>query len=229
MPENAAVSVAHPMTTCRRDTVAEGFKGLRVGQGNLLPEDAPQPVLYIVACGGRPSGQLPAFVVFAQEQGWDVCVIATPDALKFFDAEPLAELTGHPVRSQYKHPDEPDVLPPADAFIIAPASFNTINKLAQGISDTLALGLLNEGLGMGLPMVAVPWPNVWLARHPAFVRSAGLLREWGVRFVLDPSRLPKADETPAVFPWDELHAELLTLRPLERLRAVRNECGPAFR
>ena len=59
---------------------------------------AKQPVLYVIACGGRPGGQLPAFVSFAQEQGWDVCVIATPAGTKFLDAERLADLTGHPVR-----------------------------------------------------------------------------------------------------------------------------------
>lgn len=181
-----------------------------------MPPADHQPVLYVVACGGSPAAQLPEFVSVARAQGWDVCVIATPDALKFFDPDPLAELTGHPVRSQYKRPDEPDVLPPADVFVIAPASFNTVNKLAQGISDTLALGLLNEGLGKGLPMIVVPWPNVWLAQHPAFVRSVALLREWGARFVLDHDRLPRANETPAVFPWDELRAELLTLRSSER-------------
>jgi len=173
---------------------------------------APLPVLYIIACGGRPAGQLSAFVGFAQQQGWDVCVIATPDGTKFLDANELAELTNHPVRSQYKQPDEPDVLPPANAFVIPPATFNTINKWAQGISDTLALGLLNEAVGLGLPMVAVPWPNVALARHPVFVRSVATLREWGVRVILDPARLPGASETPATFPWDELHTEVIKLR-----------------
>jgi phosphopantothenoylcysteine synthetase/decarboxylase len=170
------------------------------------------PVLYLIACGGRPAGQLPEFVRFAQEQGWDVCVIASPDGTKFLDAAHLAELTGHPVRSQYKHPDEPDVLPPADAFVAAPATFNTINKWAQGISDTLALGLLNEAVGLGLPMVAVPWPNVALYRHPVFQRSVAALREWGVRVILDPGRLPRADVGPAMFPWEELRAELIDLR-----------------
>lgn len=172
----------------------------------------PQPVLYVVACGGRPGGQLPAFVGFAQEQGWDVCVIATPDGTKFIDGKLLAELTSHPVRSQYKRPDEPDVLPPADAFVVAPATFNTINKWAQGISDTLALGLLNEAVGLGLPMAAAPWPNVALARHPVFVRSVATLRDWGVSVILDPARLPGANEDPAVFPWDLVQAELLRLR-----------------
>src|ERR1700732_813328 len=96
-----------------------------------------RPVLYVIACGAYPAGRLPTFVGFAQQQGWDVCVIATPDGTRFLDVGHLAGQTDHPVRSRSKHPDEPDVLPPADAFVIAPATFNTINKLAQGISDTL--------------------------------------------------------------------------------------------
>jgi phosphopantothenoylcysteine synthetase/decarboxylase len=171
------------------------------------------PVLYVIACGAGPARQLPAFVRAAQREGWDVCVITTPAGATFLDADRMAELTGHPVRVRYKHPDEPDVLPPADAFAIAPATFNTINKLAAGISDTLALGLLNEAVGLGLPVVAAPWPNSALARHPVFQASVARLRDWGVRVILDPSRLPGAgDEDAAVFPWPELHAALPSLR-----------------
>lgn len=169
----------------------------------------PRPVvLYVIACGGRPAGQLPEFVRFAQSKGWDVCVIATPDGTKFLDITQLADLTGHPVRVNYKHPDEPDALPLPDAFVIAPATFNTINKLAAGISDTLALGLVNEAVGLGLPIVAAPWPSIQLYRHPVFLRSIAALREWGVTVIIDPMHLPQAGENPAVFPWDELRTEL---------------------
>jgi phosphopantothenoylcysteine synthetase/decarboxylase len=163
-----------------------------------------QPVLYVVACGGYPSGHLAGFVAFAKGQGWDVCVIATPDGMKFLDAPALAGLTGHPVRSQYKDPGEADVLPPADAFVVAPATFNTVNKWARGISDTLALGLLNEATGQGLPIVAAPWPNANLMRHPAFQRSIADLRGWGVQVILDPERPAGA----AAFPWDQVRAKL---------------------
>ena len=176
-----------------------------------MPPAQKQPVLYVIACGGPASAHLPAFVAFAQAQGWDVCVIATPDGMKFLDPDPLAEQTGHPVRSQYKQPDEPDVLPPADAFVVAPATFNTINKWAQGISDTLALGLLNEATGYGLPIVAVPWPNAGLMRHPAFQRNIADLRQWGVRVILDPAR-PAQPGGSAAFPWDELRTALADLR-----------------
>jgi phosphopantothenoylcysteine synthetase/decarboxylase len=169
-------------------------------------------VLYVIACGGRPAGQLPEFVRFAQSEGWDVCVIATPDGTKFIDANQLEELTGHPVRVHYKHPGEPDVLPPPDALVIAPATFNTVNKLAAGLSDTLALGLVNEAVGLGLPIIAVPWPSIQLYRHPAFQRSIATLRDWGVTVLMDPAHLPQATKEPAIFPWEALRAELVKLQ-----------------
>jgi phosphopantothenoylcysteine synthetase/decarboxylase len=169
-----------------------------------------KPVLYVVAGGGPPAAGLAGFVRSAQRQGWDVCVITTPDGARFTDVGELARLTGHPVRDRYKDPGDPDVLPPADAFVIAPATFNTINKLACGISDTLALGLVNEAVGLGLPIIAVPWPNSALARHPAFRRSLAELRDWGVTIIFDPDRLPPArvDGASLPFPWPQLEAEL---------------------
>jgi len=165
-------------------------------------------VLYVIACGGPPAGRVADFVRVAQRLGWDVAVVATPDGAKFLDAGQLAELTGHPVRVNYKQPGETDVLPPADAMVVAPATFSTVNKLAAGISDTLAMGLLNEAIGMGLPIIVVPWPNVPLSRHPAFGRNVAALRDWGLTVLYDPGNLPGRDGDPATFPWEELGVEL---------------------
>ena len=178
-----------------------------------------KPVLYVVACGGRPASDLPDHVPALQQDGWEVCVIVTPSGRKFIDAAQLAELTGHVVRYDYKQPDEPDVLPRPDALAVAPATFNTINKLAGGSSDTLALGILNEAIGLGLPIVAVPTPNVALARHPAFGTSVRALREWGVTVLFDPEvyPLPTPDMGPPaaeLFPWDALLAQLKDFREL---------------
>jgi flavoprotein len=83
-------------------------------------------------------------------------------------------------------PDEPDELPPADAVVVAPATFNTVNKWAAGITDTLATGLLCELTGLGVPIVAVPLVKEALARHVAFGRSREVLNEMGVRVLFDP-------------------------------------------
>lgn len=166
------------------------------------------PVLYVIACGARPAGELSGFVRSAQAGGWDVCVIVTPDGAKFLDAGQLAALTGHPVRMHYKQPDEPDVLPPPDAMVVAPATFNSLNKLAAGITDTLALGLVSEAIGLGLPVIAAAWAGAALASHPAFGRSVATLRAWGVTVIHDPGRPAQADPGQTRFPWDDLRAWL---------------------
>ncbi|WP_219507906.1 flavoprotein [Nonomuraea ceibae] len=176
-----------------------------------------KPVLYVIACGGRPAGELPDLVTALQAGGWTVCVVTTPSGQKFVDADRLAMLTGYPVRHDYKRPEDPDVLPPADAMAVVPATFNTINKWAGGISDTLALGLLNEAIGLDLPLVAVPWPNVALARHPVFPVSVERLTSWGISVLLDPARLPQPSSGApgaATFPWAALQEELTRMYQL---------------
>lgn len=181
-----------------------------------------RPVLYVVACGARPAADLPEFVTWSVGQGWDTCVILTPAALRFADTATLANLTGHPVRADYKAPEDPDVLPfPPAAFVVAPATFNTVNKWTAGISDTLALGLLNEGLCSGVPITAVPNPNVTLAKHPAFARSVRFLRDNGVRILFDPDLYPLptpnlGEASRSLFPWEALRVAVA--RVLEEVR-----------
>ncbi len=137
-------------------------------------------VLYVIVCAAPPAREIGKLVTAAQAAGWTVCAVATPQAVKFVDVAGLEQMTGYPVRHEYKHPDEPDVLPAANAMIVCPATFNTINKWAAGISDTLALGLLTEAIGLGLPLVAVPSVNSAQAAHRAFARSLAELQIMGV-------------------------------------------------
>jgi len=163
-------------------------------------------VLYAVVCGSPPARDVGRLVELAQERGWEVCVVCTPDALKFVDLPGLAGLTGHPVRARYKNPGDLDVLPAASAMVVAPATVNTINKWAAGIADTLALGLIVEAIGLGLPMVAIPYTNSAMAAHPVFAESIARLRAWGVTvlFVDEVIKLhpPGTGEVPPEpFPW----------------------------
>ncbi len=108
------------------------------------------------------------------------------------------QLTGYPVQSEYKLPEESDVLPRADAIVVFPATFNTINKWALGISDTLALGLLCEYTGLKMPIVTVPCfrNGGGLDGHPAFFRSLQMLRDYGVRVLYEPDTYPPKNQVP---------------------------------
>ncbi|HKA05512.1 MAG TPA: flavoprotein [Acidimicrobiales bacterium] len=182
-----------------------------------------RPVLYAVVCGSPAARAVGTLVATARGQGWDVCVVATPDALKFIDIPDLVRQTGHPVRHRYKYPGDPDVLPAPEAIIVAPATVNTVNKWAAGIADTLALGLLVEGLGRGLPIVALPFTNAAMAAHPAFGESVQKLRSWGVTVLYgdDVVRLHPPGEGEQFlheFPW---HRTLAALQEHPSVRAQR--------
>ena len=143
-------------------------------------------VLYVIACAAGPAGTVGVLVERAHQEGWTVCLVATPNARAFIDLTALEQLTGWPVRVEQRAPVEVSPLPPADAILVAPATFNTINKWAAGVSDTLALGLINEAIGMGIPVVAMPFVNSALAAHPAFTSSVERLRLAGVEVIFCP-------------------------------------------
>jgi phosphopantothenoylcysteine synthetase/decarboxylase len=176
------------------------------------------PVLYLIVCGAPPAQRKPGVLEFVQDcqaAGWDVCVIPTRLGRRFLDTGLLAKVTGHPLRDDYKYPHEDDVLPtPADAIVVAPATFNTVNKLAAGISDTLPLGLLNEAIGGGIPVMLAVYTNQMLANHPVFARSVATLRSYGVRFVPDTDDIDVLATKPAgvPFPWDALRDVASELR-----------------
>ncbi|MGC5018290.1 flavoprotein [Micromonospora sp. DT47] len=177
------------------------------------PSSERRGVLYVIACGSPLARHIGRLVELAQQDGWEVCVITTPDGAKFVDRAALARQTGHPVRTHYKNPGDPDLLPPADAMIVCPATVNTVNKWAAGITDTLALGLLVEGQGGGLPVVVVPFTNTAMARHPAFQAGLARLREWGTTVLFGdhvfPLHPPGSGERHLhAFPWEVAVAAL---------------------
>lgn len=165
-----------------------------------------QPVLYTIVTGSPAARDVGKLVDLAQTDGWDVCVIASPNGYRFIDPNSLAAKTGHPVRHQYKDPDAPDVLPPADAIVAAPITCNSLAKWAAGISDTLPLGLLVEAVGKRQPVVAMPFSNRAQISFPAIQDAMAKLTTWGVTVLVgddvyeqhDPGT---GDNYVHLFPW----------------------------
>jgi phosphopantothenoylcysteine synthetase/decarboxylase len=117
---------------------------------------AEKPFLYVVVCAAGIAADVSKLITAAQERNWEVGVIATPVAMNgFFD--------------------------PA-AVVVAPATFNTINKWAAGLADTLAVATLCEAYGLGVPVAVLPCVADALAAHPAYQDSLTRLRMMGVRF-----------------------------------------------
>jgi phosphopantothenoylcysteine synthetase/decarboxylase len=142
--------------------------------------------LYIATCATPAAAEIGTLIDLAQQAGWRICLLVTPNALNFIDQQALEAQTGYPVRCDYRRPAESSPFPRADGIIVAGASFNTLNKWANGIADTLVLSTVTEAVGMGVPVVVLPFFNEALAKHPAWRRSIDTLREIGVTVLVSP-------------------------------------------
>ncbi|MEC3979815.1 flavoprotein [Amycolatopsis sp. H20-H5] len=143
-------------------------------------------VLYLLLTDAGPAKHIDVMINFALDDGWSVRCIASPAAVEhFLDLDNLERLTGQPVRTGHRRPGQPD-LPPADAAIVAPGTYNTINKWAAGIADTYVTVCLAGLTGMGVRMVLLPFVNQGLANNRPFLRSIDELSAMGVRVLLCP-------------------------------------------
>ncbi|MBZ3905639.1 flavoprotein [Streptomyces griseiscabiei] len=142
-----------------------------------------RPFLYVVVCAAGIAVDVSKLITAAQERDWEVGVFATPVAMGgFFDTAAVEAQTGRPIRSAWRRPGDPRPFPPPDAVVVAPATFNTVNKWAAGLADTLVVGTLCEANGLGVPIAVLPCVADALAAHPAYRASLERLRGMGVRF-----------------------------------------------
>ncbi|GIG57318.1 flavoprotein [Longispora fulva] len=155
----------------------------------------------VVVCAASPAGGVGELVRAAQNDGWTCRVLATPSALRFLDVPAIEELTKEPVRHAYRDPGEPKTTVIPDVAIVAPATFNTVNKLAAGITDNYALGVLAECVGLGVPTVVVPFLSTVLAGRLPFRDAVAGLRAEGVTVIV--AEHPHGEGVGAPFPWRE--------------------------
>ncbi|HEV3046626.1 MAG TPA: bifunctional phosphopantothenoylcysteine decarboxylase/phosphopantothenate--cysteine ligase CoaBC [Solirubrobacteraceae bacterium] len=150
--------------------------------------------------GGIAAYKALELVRLATGAGHAVRVVQTPTSRRFVGAASFEALTGAPVLTGEFEPDpargafpgdEPPAHAPlshlelvarADAYLIAPASANTIAKLAAGLADNL---LTSCALAAGCPLLLAPAMNNRMYEHAATQANLATLRERGVE-VIDP-------------------------------------------
>jgi phosphopantothenoylcysteine decarboxylase/phosphopantothenate--cysteine ligase len=183
--------------------------------------------------GGIAAYKALEVVRLATKAGHAVRVIQTETAQRFVGAASFAALSGAPVLTGEFERDPargafPDQVPPehdplshlelvrnADAFLIAPASANTIAKLAHGLADNL---LTSAALAATCPVIVAPAMNNHMYEHAATQANLAALRARGVT-VLDPG-------VGALGSKGEWGVGRLA-EPPDLLRAVERALGPA--
>jgi phosphopantothenoylcysteine synthetase/decarboxylase len=139
---------------------------------------------YLIVSGASTARRIPALIGELAPRVPNLLTVLTPNALRIISPRELALVPGHRIVESYF--DEAILpRPPEGILLVAPCSFNTLNKLAQGIADSLALSITAEAIGRGTPVLVAVSVNDPLWAHPRARQSVDELRRWGVT-VLDP-------------------------------------------
>src|SRR4051794_39336236 len=111
-----------------------------------------------------------------------VIALPTPNASRVISRRELADVAAaQVVESYFDLAIRPR--PPRGVVLFAPCSFNSLNKLAHGIADSLALSVVAEAIGRGTPVIVGPSLNQPLLDHPQAQASLRTLRSWQVTIV----------------------------------------------
>lgn len=116
------------------------------------------------------------------KEGAEVKVVMTAASQEFITPLTLSTLSKNPVLSQFKNGDtgewnnHVDLGLWGDAMVIAPASANTMAKMAQGLCDSL---LLATYLSARCPVFFAPAMDLDMYRHPATAANIAALQSYG--------------------------------------------------
>jgi phosphopantothenoylcysteine decarboxylase len=140
-------------------------------------------VAYLVISGTTTAARCPELLRCLVGLGFSTVVaIPTPNASRVIAPRELADVEGvRVVQSNFDLAIRPR--PPRGVVLFAPCSFNSLNKLAHGIADNLALSVVAEAIGRGTPVIVGPSLNAPLLNHPVAQASLRQLPSWGVRIV----------------------------------------------
>jgi len=144
-------------------------------------------------------------------RGAEVHAVASSASQQILHPYALQYATGHGViteiTGQVEHVQFCGVGGKADLLLIAPATANTIGKMACGIDDTPVTTFATTALGSGKPVAVVPAMHEAMYRHPAVLRNLETLRGMGVTLID-----PRLEEGKA-----KIADNLTVVREVERL------------
>ena len=157
-------------------------------------------VAYLVLSGTTTAARCPELLRALVGLGFStVIVIPTPNAWRVVAPRELADIEGvQVVQSYFDLAIRPR--PPRGVVLFAPCSFNSLNKLAHGIADNLALSVVAEAIGRKTPVIVGPSLNAPLLGHPVAQASLERLPNWGVTIVppVDDGKGPRLAPTAAL-------------------------------
>jgi phosphopantothenoylcysteine decarboxylase/phosphopantothenate--cysteine ligase len=138
--------------------------------------------------GSIAAVEVPRIIRELLRHGADVQAVMSPEATRIITPEAIEFATGHPPILQLTgNVEHVTLLGPgegrADLLLIAPATANTLSKIAHGIDDTAVTSCASVALGGGVPLLVAPAMHSHMGLNPAVRENVDRLRSWGVGII----------------------------------------------
>lgn len=146
--------------------------------------------LFLFVTGAGSCVRVPQIIPQFVSRGLTVYSVLTPAVAAVSPPAPLMDVPGNHWIHEYRQ--APLDIYPFGVLLVAPCTFNSFNKIAQGLADNLAMAMIADGLGAGCPLVIAPSMNHGLWAHPQTETSRQRLQQWGCTIVP-----PTIDDEPA--------------------------------
>ena len=144
--------------------------------------------ILIGVTGGIAAYKTATIIRLLVKEGAEVKVVMTDHAREFITPLTLATLSKNPVLTEFFNPENGDWNSHVDLgiwahlFLIAPATANTISKMACGAADNL---LLTTYLSARCPVFVAPSMDMDMLKHPATIINIETLKAFG-NTILEP-------------------------------------------
>ena len=165
--------------------------------------------VYIVMTGAKKCSIVPELVREFIGEGANVYTFFTDMAKKIANMEDF-EISGNKISLDYSKNGEE--IPLEDIVLVVPATFNTLNKAAQGIADNYPMTIVASAIGKRKKIIFAPAMNRSLWEHPITSRSLETLQQWGCQVV-----------------WPEITPDKITMAPLEKIADTTYNCFSRIR
>lgn len=156
-------------------------------------------VLYVVGTGARKITHIPRMIQEFVDEGAEVYTMMSNMGKEICDSG-LSDFKIPGNTLVYGYSREGESLPLEDIILVAPCTFNTLNKIAGGIADTYHLTITATAIGAGRSVVIAPAMNRDLWYHPIMEESRKKLEQWGCKIV-----------------WPEITQKKVTMAPIEKI------------
>ena len=150
--------------------------------------------------GSVAAAKCPELARELMRRGADVRVTMTPHATRLITPQLMHWATGNEVIAELTGKlEHVELAQWADLILTAPATANTLSKVACAIDDTPVTSVISVALGLGKPVVMVPAMHASMYEHKLLQENLARLRSAGIH-VLEPhfeegrAKLPEVQE-----------------------------------